>query len=170
MQGRAFVFGDEINTDYIAPAGFSTDHLVENLMKPIRPDFSDEIEEGDIIVAGEHFGSGSSRETAPMAIQKAGIAAVVAESFSRLYYRNSVNIGLPALPASNVTEVVSEGDELKIDMDQNVIHDLSTDEVIKFEPVSDELKSIYDAGGLFENYHANTDKIQNDEIRDAYNK
>ena len=160
MKGRAFVFGDEINTDYIAPAGFSEENLVENLMKPIRPGFHEEIEEGDVIVAGEHFGSGSSRETAPMAVQEAGIGAVVAESFSRLYYRNSVNIGLPALTAPGVTEAVSEGDELEIAMDAAEITNQTTGETIAFEPISEDLRDIYDAGGLMEYYHkyeANSD-------------
>lgn len=153
MKGRAFVFGDEINTDYIAPAGFSEENLVENLMKPIRPGFHEEIEEGDIIVAGEHFGSGSSRETAPMAIQEAGIAAVVAESFSRLYYRNSVNIGLPALTIPNVTDAVSEGDILEIDMDAGHTRNVTTEETIEFDPLSEEIQSIYEAGGLFGYFH-----------------
>ena len=153
MKGRAFVFGDEINTDYIAPAGFSEENLVENLMKPIRPGFHEEIEEGDIIVAGEHFGSGSSRETAPTAVQTAGIAAVVAESFSRLYYRNSVNIGLLALTAPGVTDAVSEGDELEIEIEESQVRNLTTGEAVAFEPISEDLRDIYDAGGLMEYYH-----------------
>lgn len=153
MRGIAFVFGDEINTDYIAPAGFATENLVENLMKPVRPGFHEEIEDGDIIVAGDHFGSGSSRETAPMAIKEAGIGAVVAESFSRLYYRNSVNIGLPALAVPDATEFISEGDELEIDIESETVHNLTTGEAVQSEPISDELRAIYDAGGLFEYYH-----------------
>lgn len=132
-------------------------HLVENLMNPIRPAFSDELEEGDIIVAGDHFGSGSSRETAPLAVQEAGLAAVIAESFSRLYCQNSANIGLPALTAPNITDIVSEGDELEIDMDDSVVRNRATGETTAFEPVSEELQAIYDAGGLFEYYQKNTD-------------
>jgi 3-isopropylmalate/(R)-2-methylmalate dehydratase small subunit len=153
MRGQAFVFGDEINTDYIAPAGFADDNLVENLMKPIRPGFGEELDEGDFIVAGDHFGSGSSRETAPMAVKQAGVAAVLAESFSRLYYRNSVNIGLPALTLPNATSFVSEGDELVVDMDAGTVENLTTGETATFEPISAELQEIYDAGGLFERYH-----------------
>lgn len=157
MRGRAFVFGDEVNTDYIAPAGFDESNLVENLMRPNRPGFHEEIEEGDFIVAGEHFGSGSSRETAPKAIQEAGIAAVVAESFSRLYYRNSVNIGLPALVVPDATERVSEGDELSVDIDADEVRNLSTGETLEVEPISDELHAIYESGGLFEYYHERVD-------------
>lgn len=152
MRGRAFVFGDEINTDYIAPAGFDESNLVANLMKPIRPGFHEEFEEGDIIVAGDHFGSGSSRETAPKAVQVAGLSAVVAESFSRLYYRNSVNIGLPALTAPEVTDRVDEGDDLEIDLANTVVRNHSTGEDIACEPISDELRDIYDAGGLLSYY------------------
>lgn len=152
MKGRAFVFGDEINTDYIAPAGFSTDHLVENLMEPIRPGFHEEIEDGDVIVAGEHFGSGSSRETAPRAIQEAGVAAVVAESFSRLYYRNSVNIGLPPVTAPGVTDAVEDGDVVEIDWDASTVRNLRTERTVEFEAISDELLSIFEAGGILEYY------------------
>ncbi|WP_336024139.1 3-isopropylmalate dehydratase [Halobellus salinisoli] len=153
MKGAAFVFGDEINTDYIAPAGFSEDNLVENLMKPIRPGFHEEIVDGDIIVAGDHFGSGSSRETAPKAVQEAGIAAVVAESFSRLYYRNSVNIGLPALTVPDATEHFSEGDTVSISMADGTVKNETTGETVDSEPISPELRRIYDAGGLFGYYH-----------------
>lgn len=152
MRGRAFVFGDDVNTDYIAPGGFSTDGLVEKLMEPIRPDFVDEVEPGDVIVAGENFGCGSSRETAPMAIQEAAIDAVIAESFSRLYYRNSINLGLPALICPDVTDRVTEGDELAIDVDDSIIENCSSGESFGFEPVSEELRAIFEAGGLFEYY------------------
>ena len=155
MQGHAFVFGDEVNTDYLAPAGFADDNLVENLMKPIRPGFHEEIAEGDIIVAGEHFGSGSSRETAPMAVKEAGISAVIAESFSRLYYRNSVNIGLPALTAPTVTDHVDEGDVLDIDMENNLVTNRTSEETFEIEPISEDLLAIFHAGGLFEFHHAN---------------
>jgi len=157
MKGSAFVFGDEINTDYIAPAGFSEENLVKNLMKPLRPGFHEEITDGDIIVAGEHFGSGSSRETAPKAVKEAGIEAVVAESFSRLYYRNSVNIGLPALTVENATELVSEGDELEVDLKTETIRNHTTGESTACESISTELRRIYDAGGLFEFYHEDYD-------------
>lgn len=152
MKDRAFVFGDEINTNVLAPGGFSTDNLIKNLMEPLRPGFSEEIEPGDIIVAGSHFGSGSSRETAPLAIQEAGIAAVVAVSFSRIYYRNSVNLGLPALIAPDVTDLVSEGDVLEIDMERSIVLNTTTDETIDFEPVPEELQSIFESGGIFEYY------------------
>ncbi len=156
MRGTAYVFGDEINTDIITPRGsdYVGADLTDILMSPVRPNFAAEVDEGDIIVAGEHFGSGSSRETAPRAIQEAGISAVVAESFARIYYRNSVNIGLPALTCPGVTEHVSEEDEIEIGLGNGVIQNHTTGRDVEFEPLDDVVQSIYDAGGLFKYYHA----------------
>ncbi len=154
MKGRAFVFGDEINTDVIAPSEYRHEHRVEHLMEPIRPDFVDEIQGGEIIVAGEHFGSGSSREIAPTIIQENGIAAVVAESFARIYYRNSVNIGLPAITCPNITDIVTEGDEIEIDMDEGIITNVTTGETAACELLPEALQGLFDAGGIFEYYHS----------------
>lgn len=154
MNGKAFVFGDEINTDVIAPSEYRHEDRVEHLMEPIRPNFVDEITGGEIIVAGEHFGSGSSREIAPTIIQANGIAAVVAESFARIYYRNSVNIGLPAITCPNITDIVSEGDELEIDMDDGIITNLTTGETAECELLPEALQGLFDAGGIFEYYHS----------------
>ncbi len=122
-------------------------------MEPVRPGFADDISPGDVIVAGEHFGSGSSRESAPIAIKESGIGAVVAESFARIFYRNSVNIGLPVISCPGVTEVVSEGDDVEVDLEANVLRDLTTGESIELEPISEDLQAIYDAGGLLAYYH-----------------
>lgn len=155
LQGTAFVFGDEINTTVITPHG--SDYVgkqpEEILMHPIRPNFADEVTDGDMIVAGTHFGSGSSRESAPRAIKNAGIGAVVAESFARIYYRNSVNIGLPAITCANVTEHVSEGDELAFDFEKNVLRNLTTGSFLDCEPQDEAIQPIYEAGGLLEYYH-----------------
>lgn len=155
MNGTAYVFGDEINTDIITPTGgdYIDKEFTEILMEPVRPGFADEISPGDVIVAGEHFGSGSSRESAPIAIKESGIGAVVAESFARIFYRNSVNIGLPVISCPGVTDVVSEGDEVEVDLDNNVLRNLTTGESIELEPISEDLQAIYDAGGLLAYYH-----------------
>jgi 3-isopropylmalate/(R)-2-methylmalate dehydratase small subunit len=155
MRGRAVVFGDEINTDIITPTGgdYIGRDVVEILMDPVRPGFSEEVSDGDVIVAGEHFGSGSSRETAPTAIKEAGVAAVVAESFARIYYRNSVNIGLPALTCPDATEIVSEGDEVEVDLDGNTLRNVTTGETAELRSIDETVQSIYDAGGLLEYYH-----------------
>lgn len=157
MNGRAFVFGDEINTDIITPTGgdYIDKEFTEILMEPVRPGFADEITPGDVIIAGEHFGSGSSRESAPIAIKDAGIGAVIAESFARIFYRNSVNIGLPVISCPTITEVVSESDEVEVDLVNNELRNLTTGESVALEPISDDLQAIYDAGGLLEYYHQN---------------
>lgn len=156
MQGNAFVFGDEINTDLIAPAIANHDGpLTETLFQPIRPGFAEEVNDGDIIIAGDHFGSGSSRETAPQAIQDAGISAVVANSFSRIYYRNSVAIGLPAIVCEGASSKISEGDAVEIDLDTGELTNLSTNETLSFDPLPPEIQSIFEAGGLMAHYEKN---------------
>lgn len=158
MRGTAYVFGDEVNTDVITPSdyfGEPIEVMAEHVFEPERPGFADEIEHGDVIVAGDHFGSGSSRESAPAAIQAAGISAVIAESFSRIFYRNSIAIGLPALTCPGITNGVSEGDELEVNFDDGVVHNRTTDETFPFERLPPEIQSIFDAGGLIEHYRNN---------------
>lgn len=157
MKGTAHTFGDEINTDLITPDTSETVYMsieerAELLMDPIRPGFADELEEGDFIVAGRHFGSGSSRESAPAAIKASGIAAVIAESFSRIFYRNSVTIGLPVMICPGVSEQVSEGDELEIDMESGEITNLTTSATLQADPIPDALLEIYEAGGLLRHF------------------
>ena len=156
MPGRAFVFGDEINTDVITPNEYVFDPLEEQakyLMEPIRPNFADEFEAGDFIVAGEHFGSGSSRERAPGAIKAAGIRAVVAESFARIFYRNSVALGLPAVVCPDVTAHVEEGDELSIDLTDGIVTNRTTGEDLRAEPLPEAVQGIFDAGGLIQHFN-----------------
>lgn len=156
MAGRAFVFGDEINTDVITPNEYVFEPLDEqanHIMEPIRPDFADELEAGDFIVAGEHFGSGSSRERAPGAIKTAGIEAVVAESFSRIFYRNSVALGLPAVTCPDVTSHVEEGDELSVDLTDGIVTNVTTGEELQAEPLPEAIQGIFDAGGLIAHFN-----------------
>lgn len=163
MQGSAFVFGDEINTDLIAPAIANHDgELVDVLFQPIRPNFAGEVDAGDIIVAGNHFGSGSSRETAPQAILDAGISAVVANSFSRIYYRNSVAIGLPAIVCHGAASIVSEGDVVEIDLVDGKFNNHTTSESLDFVPIPQEIRSIFEAGGLMKHYESHPDGLRFD--------
>jgi 3-isopropylmalate/(R)-2-methylmalate dehydratase small subunit len=158
MRGTAHTFGDEINTDVIAPSdyfGEPIETMAEHVFEPERPGFAAEIEEGDLVVAGEHFGSGSSRESAPMAIQAAGVGAVIAESFARIYYRNSVTIGLPALTVAEATDRISEGDELRIELEEATVINETTGEELAFEPLPEEIRRIFDAGGIVEHYREN---------------
>lgn len=158
MRGTAFVFGDEVNTDVITPSdyfGESVEVMAEHVFEPELPGFVDEIDDGDFVVAGDHFGSGSSRESAPAAIQTAGIGAVIAESFARIFYRNAIAIGLPALTCPGIAAGVTEGDDLEIDFEGHVVRNVSTGEAFTFEPIPAEIQSIFDAGGLIEHYRAN---------------
>jgi 3-isopropylmalate/(R)-2-methylmalate dehydratase small subunit len=157
MEGTAYTFGDEINTDLITPDTSETVYMTieeraELLMDPIRPGFADEISEGDFIVAGRHFGSGSSRESAPAAINASGIGAVIAESFSRIFYRNSVTIGLPVMICPGISDAVSDGDELTIELESGEITNQSTGETLQADPIPDALVGIYEAGGLLAHY------------------
>lgn len=157
MRGTAHTFGDEINTDLITPDTSETVYMTieeraELLMDPIRPGFADELEEGDFIVAGRHFGSGSSRESAPAAFKASGIAAVIAESFSRIFYRNAVTIGLPVMICPGISGAVSEGDELDIEMESGEIRNRATSETLQADPIPDALLGIYEAGGLLAHY------------------
>lgn len=155
MRGTAYVFGDEVNTDVITPSdyfGEGIEVMAEHVFEPERPGFAAEIEDGDLIVAGDHFGSGSSRESAPAAIQAAGIGAVIAESFSRIFYRNSIAIGLPALTCPGIAAGVSEGDELEVDFDAGVVRNLTAGGEFAFEPLPAEIQSVFDAGGLIAHY------------------
>jgi len=153
--GTAHVFGDNINTDYITPTDYfseSIETIAEHAFEPIAPGFHDEFEPGDVVVGGENFGSGSSRETAPKALKVKGVSVVVAESFSRLFYRNGVAIGLPVVTAPGVTAVVFDGDDIAVDLEAGVVQNETTDESVETEPMSPALRSIYDAGGLLEHY------------------
>lgn len=161
--GRAFVFGDDVNTDVITPSEYVSEPIeqqVEHLFEPVRPGFVEELETGDVIVAGEQFGSGSSRETAPAALQQAGVGAVVAESFARIFYRNAVNLGLPAVVRPGVTERVSDGDELTVDLEAGAVRNHTTDEPLEFEPLPPEIREIFDAGGLLEHYEQHPGGLQ----------
>lgn len=163
MQGTAFVFGDEVNTDIITPSdyfGENIEVMAEHIFEPERPNFVEEMDEGDIVVAGEHFGSGSSRESAPAAIQAAGIGAVVAESFSRIFYRNAIAIGLPAITCVDVTDHVSEGDELEVDAENGVVRNLTTGGDLDAQPLPEEIQSIFDEGGLIEHYKNNPEGLR----------
>ena len=155
MRGTVYTFGDEVNTDVITPSdyfGEPIEVMAEHIFEPERPNFVEEFEEGDVVVAGEHFGSGSSRESAPAAIQTAGLGAVVAESFSRIFYRNAIAIGLPAVTCPGVTDLFTEGDEAEIDLDAGVVRNLTTGEELDAEPLPAAIQDIFDQGGLIEQY------------------
>lgn len=152
LKGKVFKFGDDINTDGIISGRYKfsiTDmkKLAQYLFEDIRPKFYQEVIGGSsIIVAGDNFGMGSSREQAPWVIKEAGIICIVAKSFARIFYRNSFNIGLPLVEAD--TSSLKEEDQITIDFDEGVIKELKRDTVIKFVPWDSFRKELIKSGGI----------------------
>jgi len=149
--GRAWRFGDDIDTDQIIPSRFlvSTDsqELGENAFADLRPEFGEQVEEGDFVVAGENFGSGSSREHAPLALVGAGVVGVVAQSYARIFFRNAINLGLPLLIGTGA-ECIADGDEIYLDIDNGEVNDLTRDESYKADPLPEFLQTIVEERGL----------------------
>jgi 3-isopropylmalate/(R)-2-methylmalate dehydratase small subunit len=147
---RAWVFGDDIDTDVLAPGRYMKSDIPEiakHCLEAIDPDFSKNVKAGDILVAGRNFGAGSSREQAPAALKHLGIAALVAESFAGLFYRNSLNLGLPALVCSEAKRV-RNGDQLQLDFEKALLINLTTGEKLAFEPIPAHLMEMVRDGGL----------------------
>lgn len=162
-KGTAHKFGDNVNTDYITPTDYFSEPIeviADHVFDPIAPDFHDRFEEGDIVVAGDNFGSGSSRETAPKALKVAGVSAVVAESFARIFYRNGIAIGLPVVTCPGVTDIVSQGDTVDVDLDSRMIRNETTGESRETEPMPEEIQLIHEAGGLLAHYESNPDGLR----------
>jgi 3-isopropylmalate/(R)-2-methylmalate dehydratase small subunit len=147
---KAWVFGDDIDTDVLAPGRYMKAEIAEiakHCLEAIAPSFASRVKPGDILVAGRNFGAGSSREQAPAALKHLGIAALVAQSFAGLFYRNALNLGLPALVCRDVKRI-RNGDELKIDYEKGAILDLTTRETFAFEPIPGHLMEMVRDGGL----------------------
>ena len=129
--GRVFKYGDNVDTDVIIPARYlnSSDpkELATHCMEDIDKDFVNNVKAGDIMVANKNFGCGSSREHAPIAIKAAGVSCVIAETFARIFYRNSINIGLPIIECPEAAEGIENGDEVEIDFDSGIIYDKTKD-------------------------------------------
>jgi 3-isopropylmalate/(R)-2-methylmalate dehydratase small subunit len=146
------MFGDDVNTDLIIPGKYleliDPEEMAEHAMEGIDPDFPKKIQEGDIVVGGTNFGCGSSREHAPLALKYAGIGAVIAESFARIYYRNSINIGLPALECPGITEAVEEGDTVEVDVAGGTVKITRTGVELNFTPLPDFMVEVLNDGGL----------------------
>ncbi|WP_297813711.1 3-isopropylmalate dehydratase small subunit [uncultured Helicobacter sp.] len=151
MKGKVWKFGDNIDTDLIIAARYlnTSDKavLASHLMEDARVGFVNEINKGDIIVAGENFGCGSSREHAPVAIKGAGISAVIAKSYARIFYRNAFNTGLPILEIEQV-ETINEGDTLEIDLQSGIIKNLTQNCTYKFAPIPPFMLELLKSGGL----------------------
>ncbi len=154
INGKSWKYGDNVNTDEIIPARYlnTTDEkeLASHCMEDIDKDFVKKVSEGDVIVAGENFGCGSSREHAPISIKALGISCVIAKSFARIFFRNSINIGLPIFESEDAVVEISDGDNVKVDINANKITNLTTNKEYSFTPFADEMKDIIKAGGLME--------------------
>lgn len=151
IKGRAWRFGSNVDTDQVIPAEYlvtgDPKELARHLFEKVRPDFAKEVRAGDIIVAEENFGCGSSREHAPRALMGAGVSCVVARSFARIFFRNAVNIGLPVIEARLEAQ---EGDVLEVDFAEGRIRDLTTGREHTFKPLPKFLLELMESGGLVE--------------------
>lgn len=152
VSGKVFKYGDNIDTDVIIPARHLTsadpEHLKAHCMEDLDITFRDRVKAGDIIVAGKNFGCGSSREHAPVAIKASGISLVIANDFARIFYRNSINVGLPILECPEAVGNISEGDELEADFDTGVITDKTTGKSFCAKAFPEFIKNIMEQGGL----------------------
>lgn len=154
MKAKGFVhkYGDNIDTDVIIPARYlnTANHkeLASHCMEDIDKDFVNKVQKGDIIVGGENFGCGSSREHAPIAIKESGISCVIASSFARIFYRNSINIGLAILECEEASKKIGDKDEIEIDFDNGVIKNITKNENYNSEPFPEFIKNIINSNGL----------------------
>ncbi len=154
IKGNIWKFGDHIDTDVIIPARYlntsDPTELASHCMEDYDKDFIGKIKSGDMIVAGENFGCGSSREHAPIAIKAAGISCIIARSFARIFFRNAINIGLPIFVSTEVPEHSRQGDLLEINTETGMIRNLSNLKSFQINPLPDFIQSIISAGGLVE--------------------
>jgi 3-isopropylmalate/(R)-2-methylmalate dehydratase small subunit len=160
LEGKAWVFGDDINTDIIMPFRFKSrtndpNEMAKYAMYGIDPDFHKKIDKGDILVAGRNFGGGSSREQAPVALQYAGISAIVAESFARIFYRNAFTIGLPALEIPGIKDHIVQGDRLIINLGEFTVTNTRLGHIFQAKPVPDFMRKMLLDGGLVEYFKKN---------------
>ena len=152
VQGKVFQYGDNVDTDVIIPARYlnvsEAAHLAAHCMEDIDKDFVKNVNAGHIIVAHKNFGCGSSREHAPIAIKASGVSCVIASSFARIFYRNSINIGLPIIECPKAAEEIQAGDEVQVDFATGVITDMTTGKTYQAQPFPESIQNIIDAGGL----------------------
>ncbi len=150
--GTAIKYGDNIDTDVIIPARYlnTTDHseLASHCMEDIDPEFVNKVNKGDIMIGGANFGCGSSREHAPIAIKASGVSCVIAKDFARIFFRNSINIGLPILECPEASEDISDGDEVSIDFDSGIITNVTKNHTYRAAAFPPFMQEIISAGGL----------------------
>jgi 3-isopropylmalate/(R)-2-methylmalate dehydratase small subunit len=154
FNGTAHKYGRDIDTDVIIPARYLNtsvpEELAKHCMEDLDANFVSKIEFGDILVAEENFGCGSSREHAPISIKAAGISVVIAKSFARIFYRNAINTGLPIMESPEAVDGIRDGDDVEVDADAGVIVNLTHGETYKAQPFPPFVKDIIEKGGLIE--------------------
>ena len=152
--GNAIKYGDNVDTDVIIPARYlnTSDHreLASHCMEDIDKTFVSRVKQGDIMVAGQNFGCGSSREHAPIAIKASGVSVVIAKSFARIFYRNAINIGLAIVECPEAAEGISEGDNVEADLDNGIIRNITTGKEYKTAPFPEFVQKIIENGGLMQ--------------------
>ena len=158
LTGRSFKFGDDISTDLIAPGRFfhlrsNLPELAKHVLEDADPEFARKVKPGDFVVGGRNFGLGSSREHAPVIMKIAGAGAVLAKSFARIFFRNSINVGLPALICD--TDKIDEGDILEINLREGIVNNKTKDIKIEFRPLPEVMIKILNDGGLAEHIRKN---------------
>lgn len=160
MKANGFVhkYGDNIDTDIIIPARYlnTTDRkeLTSHCMEVIDTDYMKKVKDGDIMVGGFNFGCGSSREHAPMVIKESGISCVIAKTFARIFYRNSINIGLAIMECPEASDAIDAGDQVSVDFDSGVITNITKNETYQAQPFPDFIKEIIAKGGLLNSIKA----------------
>ena len=154
LKGTAHRYGRDVDTDVIIPARYlnTSDpaELARHCLEDLDPSFASKVRPGDIVVAEENFGCGSSREHAPVAIKASGVGCVVAKSFARIFYRNAINIGLPILECPEAVDAISAGDVVSVDTRSGTIRDETTGRAFHAQPFPQFIEDIIDAGGLVE--------------------
>lgn len=152
VSGKVHKYGDNVDTDVIIPARYlnTADHkeLASHCMEDIDTEFVNKVRDGDIMVAKSNFGCGSSREHAPIAIKASGISCVIAKTFARIFYRNSINIGLPIIECPEAAEGIQDGDNVEIDFDTGIITDKTTGKTYQGNPFPEFIKNIINKNGL----------------------
>ncbi len=154
LKGRVWKYGNNVDTDAIIPARYlnmsTPEALAEHCMEDIDLSFAGRVRPGDVVVAGNNFGCGSSREHAPLALKGAGVSCVIARSFARIFYRNAINIGLPILECPGAIDGIEQGHTLQVDLAAGTVTNLDTGQTFQAEPYPPFLMGIIDAGGLVE--------------------
>ncbi|MBS7615421.1 3-isopropylmalate dehydratase small subunit [Candidatus Bathyarchaeota archaeon] len=151
-RGKAWKFGDDVNTDIIISGKYKfsitdLDQLSKHAMEAARPEFAAKVQKGDFVVGDRNFGCGSSREQAPLVLKHLGVAAVIAKTFARIFYRNAINIGLPAAECDQADKI-GDGDVLEVDLSKGIVRNISSGESYVVKPLPPQLQLILDEGGL----------------------